>query len=129
TPSDADPREARYATAVHPSEVSGYGSQASWNTRSPAIVRAAPQRRVGEPTELARYEVRGAQRVVYGQRISGCVTITDRPASGSGRSYLVDRGLEQDGYSALRAMVADYTQQARELQQIPMSSSVIGQQL
>jgi hypothetical protein len=126
SPRETDQTEQPYATAVHSSEVSDFGSQASWNMRPPAIVRAAPQTRVGELTELARYQVNGAERVLYGQRIAGCVRIIDRPASGSGRSYLVERGLEQDGYSALKALVADYTQQARELEEIPMASSVMG---
>jgi hypothetical protein len=78
---------------------------------------------VGELTELARYEVSGAERVLYGQRIDGHVRIIDRPACGAGRSYLVERGLERDGYSALTALVADYTQQARELGAVPMASS------
>jgi hypothetical protein len=128
-PVGSDPGEQPYATAVHPSEVYGFGSQASWTAPPPALERVIPQRRLGEPTELARYQVDGVERVLYGQRIAGCVTITDQPADGSGRSYLVERGLEHDGYSALKALLADYTQQARELQQIPMSSSVMGRQL
>jgi hypothetical protein len=57
------------------------------------------------------------------------VRITDRPAAGSGRSYLVDRELERDGYSALKALVADYLEQAKELGEIPMASSVLAHQL
>jgi hypothetical protein len=125
---DADPAGQPYATAVHPSEVHGFGSQASWTVPPPAIEPGA-QRRLGELAELARYEVDGVERVLYGQRIAGCVTITDRPASGYGRSYLVERGLEQDGYSALKALVNDYTEQARELGEIPMASSVMDQSL
>jgi hypothetical protein len=128
-PRGSDPTEQPYATAVHPSEVHGFGSQASWTAPRPPLERVVPQRRLGELTELARYEVDGVERVLYGQRIAGCVTIIDRPANGSGRSYLIERGLELDGYSALKALVADYTQQARELGEIPMASSVMGQQL
>jgi hypothetical protein len=43
------------------------------------------------------------------QRINGSVRLTNRPASGPGRSYLVERELEKDGYSALKALMADYT--------------------
>jgi hypothetical protein len=121
-----DPGEQPYATAVRPHEVSGFGSQATWRITGGAL--ASPRsrrRRVGELTELARYEVRGIQRVLYGQRIAGCVRVTDRPASGAGRSYLVERGLELDGYSALKALVADYIRQAQELGDIPMASSVL----
>jgi Protein of unknown function (DUF3072) len=128
SPPEADPGEQPYATAVHPSEVSGFGSQASWQA-SPPLVRVAVQGSVGKLTELARYEVNGAERVLYGQRIAGCVRITDRPASGAGRSYLVERECEQDGYSALQALVADYIEQSRELDEVPMASSVIASQL
>ena len=57
-------------------------------------------------------------------RSNGCVRITDRPASGIGRSYLVERECEQDGYSALKALVADYIEQSRELDEVPMASSM-----
>jgi hypothetical protein len=36
------------------------------------------------------------------------VRVTDVAAHGHGRAYLVERGLEQDGYSALKSLVADY---------------------
>jgi hypothetical protein len=42
------------------------------------------------------------------------VRITDSPAVPGGRSYLVDRGLEHDGFAALLARVADYIQQSQE---------------
>ena len=130
SPREADePGQQPYATAVHPSEVSGFGSQATWHASRPALVRVAVQRPVGALTELARYEVNGTERVVCGQRIAGCVRITDRPAIGGGRSYLVERELEQDGYSALKALVADYIEQSRELDEVPMASSVVRAQL
>jgi hypothetical protein len=116
-----------YASAVQPHEVSGYGSSATWRTAAPA--RRSRRSGVGQLTELARYEAGGARRVVYGQRIDGRVRVTDRPASGAGRSYLVECGLEQDGFAALMALVADYTAQARELGRIPMASSVLTSEL
>jgi hypothetical protein len=79
---------------------------------------------VGERTELGRYRVSAGERVIYGQRVNGCVRITDRPASHGGRSYLVERECEQDGYSALKALVADYVEQSRELDEVPMASTV-----
>jgi hypothetical protein len=36
------------------------------------------------------------------------VRVTDVPAHGRDRAYLVERGLEHDGYGALKALVADY---------------------
>jgi len=84
-----------------------------------------PSPSVGERVELARYTVRSGERIVYGQRIDGVVRITDRPRTGPGRSYLVERGIEQDGYAALKALVADYTSQARLLGQIPMAMGIV----
>ncbi len=125
----SDAAEAPYATAVDDSEVEGYGSSTTWRVRggTAAATRSTP--RVGELTELARYETREGERVLYGQRVDGTVRITDRPATGPGRSYLVERGLEQDGYAALKALIADYTAQARELGAIPMATSAMAVQV
>jgi hypothetical protein len=46
---------------------------------------------VGKRVELARYTIRAGERVVYGQRINGVVRVTDNPASGRARAYLVER--------------------------------------
>jgi hypothetical protein len=118
-----------YATAPAPDEVSGWGSSATWRSSSPARAAMGRPSGVGERTELARYRVSAGERVVYGQRINGCVRITDRPASGTGRSYLVERELERDGYSALKALVADYVEQARAFDAVPMASSILHDQL
>jgi hypothetical protein len=119
-----------YATGVQPGEVVGFGSAASWRKAAPEqAVPQAAEPQVGQLTELGRYSVSGGERIVYGQRINGSVRITDRPAAGAGRSYLVERELEQDGYSALKALVADYTSQARELDAIPMASSIVRRDL
>ena len=75
---------------------------------------------VGERTELARYTIPVGQRVLYGQRVNGVVRVTDVPAGGRGRAYLVERELEQDGYDALKALVADYVAQAGLLEDVPM---------
>lgn len=126
TQTDPAEPELVYATGVQPGEVVGFGSAASWRKTTPAQavpLVAAPH--VGQRTELKRYSVSGGERVLYGQRINGSVRITDRPVSGMGRSYVVERELEHDGYEALQAIVADYTQQARALDAIPMASSVV----
>jgi hypothetical protein len=78
---------------------------------------------VGERVELGRYTVLAGQRVLYGQRVNGVVRVTDVPASGRGRAYLVERELEQDGYGALNALVADYLDQAELLDDVPMAVS------
>lgn len=80
--------------------------------------------RTGHRVELARYTTGdGGERVLYGQRVDGVVRVTDVPASGPGRAYLVERGLEQDGYDAVKALVADYLQQAELLAAVPMAVS------
>jgi len=84
---------------------------------------------VGERVELARYTVSGGERILYGQRINGVVRVTDRPSGARGRSYLIERGLERDGYAALKALVADYTSQAERLDAIPMAMSLARQTL
>ena len=74
-----------------------------------------------DQVELGRYVFTGGERVIYGQRINDVVRVTDRPAGGGDRSYLVELGLEHDGRSALEALVADYTRQAERLDAIPMA--------
>ena len=61
---------------------------------------------VGKRVELARYSIPAGERVLHGQRINGVVRVTDNPAGGRGRAYLVERELEQDGNAALQALVA-----------------------
>jgi hypothetical protein len=63
------------------------------------------------------------ERVLYGQRVTGVVRVTDVPARGRGRAYLVERELEQDGYAALNALVSYYVDQAGLLEDVPMAVS------
>ena len=64
---------------------------------------------VGERVELARYaSTDTGERVIYAHRVNGVVRVSDCPASGRGRAYLVERELEKDGHAALVALVADY---------------------
>ena len=82
--------------------------------------------RTGHRVELARYNVGGGkERIVFGQRVDGVVRVTDVPAHGRGRAYLVERGLEHDGYGALKALVADYVAQGELLAAVPMAVSLI----
>jgi hypothetical protein len=80
---------------------------------------------VGERTELGRYTVPAGERVLYGQRVDGGVRVSDVPAGARGRAYLVERELEQDGYAALKALVADYLAQAELLDDVPMAVSPV----
>jgi hypothetical protein len=75
---------------------------------------------VGQRVELARYRIPAGERVLYGQRINGVVRLTDNPAVGRGRAYLIERELEQDGNTALQALVADYVKQAELHGEVPM---------
>ena len=54
------------------------------------------------------------------------VRVTDVPVERPGRAYLVERGLEEDGYAALLALVADYLETANRLGVPPMSTTVFG---
>ena len=67
---------------------------------------------VGQRVALARYHIPAGERVLHGQRINGVVRVTDNPAGGRGRAYLVERELERDGNAALQALLADYVEQA-----------------
>ena len=58
---------------------------------------------------------------------ASCASATTPPHEG-GRCYLVERELEQEGpgaYAALKALVADYLDQARLLDRVPMAGSVV----
>jgi hypothetical protein len=81
--------------------------------------------RVGTRIELGRYTIQSGERILYGQRVDGVVRVTDRPADGAGRSFLVERGLEEDGNAALQALIADYLSQAIADQEVPMLRYVL----
>jgi hypothetical protein len=61
--------------------------------------------------------------VIVGQRVNNVVRLSDVPAAGRGRAYLIERELEKDGYAALKALVADYLAQAARLDEVPMAVS------
>lgn len=79
---------------------------------------------VGERVELARYDIDGITRIVVGQRVNGVLRVSDVPAAGGGRAYLVERGLEHDGNAALRALADGYIRQARLHAYIPATVPV-----
>jgi hypothetical protein len=82
---------------------------------------------VGDRVELGRYRTAaGVERVLYGERVAKVVRVTDVPVESPGRAYLVERGLEEDGYAALLALVADYLETANELGVPPMSTTILG---
>jgi len=60
----------------------------------------------GQRHALARYELPCGQRVLYGQRIGGCVAVSDVPVDHAGRVYLVERHIESQ--ASLNGLLADY---------------------
>jgi hypothetical protein len=76
-------------------------------------VARRPQTDRREPRGARPYAITGATRVIYGQRIEGVVRVVDVPVDDYGRAYLVERELEQDGHTALNALVADYVAYVR----------------
>ena len=85
---------------------------------TPAPLDATPER----PTARRRH---GASLTTHAtpqprQKASESPTC---PATAGGRAYLVERGLEQDGYEALKALVSDYLDQAAVLDDVPMAVS------
>jgi len=91
----------------------------------------APQTgRTGDRVELTHYTVaHGGERLLYGQRVNGSVRVTDVPRTPGGRAYLVERDLQLDGNTALRALVSDYLAQSKRLNAIPMACSPLEQYL
>lgn len=85
--------------------------------------------RTGERVELARYAVSAGARILYGQRVDGKVRLTDLPDGPGPRAVIVERELEQDGYAALQALVADYLAEAEKLDEIPMLASPVDRYL
>jgi hypothetical protein len=70
------------------------------------------------PRELARYRISAGERIVLGQRVLGIVRLTDVPADGHGRRYLIERGLT--AMAELEAVVADYLDQAQRWDAVPV---------
>jgi hypothetical protein len=83
-------------------ETEGYNATASWTDKPWEDDRP----KVGKRSELGRYTISSGERIVYGQRVDGVVRVIDRPASGAGRSYLIERGLTSK--AELDGLVADY---------------------
>jgi hypothetical protein len=101
--------------------VADYTGQAR---RLKQIPMLAPVIRTIEHVQLGSYELTGGRRILCGQRINGVVRVTDRPAEGCGRSYLVRHVHDCDGYGALCELVSEYTREARQLDQIPIAASL-----
>ena len=81
---------------------------------------ASQTKPTGARVELGRYTIPAGERIIYGQRVNRVVRVTDNPADGRGRSFLIERELEADGYQALLALVTEYVNQAAVCGEIPM---------
>jgi hypothetical protein len=78
---------------------------------------------VGQPEVLARYQCDEGTRKLVGQRIGGTVALSDVPAGGDGKVYLVERHLAS--MKELEAVIADYRQLAAALGRPPMAADWI----
>ncbi len=72
----------------------------------------------GRPKRLATYTADVGERMLVGQRTEGVVRISDLPADGQGRSYLVEP--EIGSTAEIEALVADYLAKAEQLGWVPM---------
>ena len=79
--------------------------------------RMAAAGATNEPVELARYRISSGERILRGQRILGVVRLSDIPAEGNGRRYLVER--ELTSMDELQALVDDYVDQATKWDAVP----------
>ncbi len=94
----------------------------------PATTRTPPDMARELGYELGRYTIAGAgERVLRGRRVDGEAIVIDAPTGSEGRVDLVERDLEQDGYPALKALVADYIQTATALGRIPMATRAVSE--
>jgi hypothetical protein len=72
----------------------------------------------GRPQRLAGYTADVGERILVGRRVDGAVRVSDVPADGHGRSYLVEP--EIASMAELEALVADYQAKAEKLGYVPM---------
>ncbi len=93
------------------------------NIQTPTAPTQRPP--VGDRVQLGRYSSGTGDRLIIGQRVDDVVRVSDCPAGGHGRAYLIERELEHDGNSALQALIADYLNQAHRLDEIPMATSLL----
>ena len=80
--------------------------------------RPTDARPTNPPRELARYRISADEQIVISQRVLGVVRLTDVPADGHGRRYLIERGLT--AMAELEALVADYLAQAEHWDAVPV---------
>jgi hypothetical protein len=96
-----------YATAVHPSEISGFGSSATWRLAPPPTARSGPSREPdGERTEPVRVSVQEELRAAAAvATVSATRTVHDEPI----------RAPDADGVSRLGSYEVPDDAQGREI--------------
>src|SRR4051794_35606606 len=62
--------------------------------------------------ELARHPTSDGERVIYAVRVGGLVVVSDWPADGPGRTFVIERGVTCE--RELYALVTDYVDQSIE---------------
>jgi hypothetical protein len=72
----------------------------------------------GRPVVLARYRCDEGVRQLVGQRINGKVALSDIPADGEGKAYLIERHVQ--GKAELEGIVCDYRELAERLARPPL---------
>ena len=72
----------------------------------------------GRPQRLTSYTADIGERILVAQRVDGVVRISDVPADGQGRSYLVEP--EVGSMTEIEALVNDYKAKAKKLGYVPM---------
>lgn len=74
---------------------------------------------------LGRYTTPQGVRTLYARHKDGATLITDEPAAGHGKFYLVDTIPDADGTLAIDALAELYLEEARQLCAPPMAHTVL----
>src|SRR5206468_837342 len=72
--------------------------------------RRATDSLAGPRVELARYLTSDGERVIYAVRVGGMVVVSDWPAGGPGRAFVIERGVSCE--RELYALLTDYVDQS-----------------
>lgn len=111
-----------YAPEVQPEEIEGYGSSATWRVSAPPTATVPASAR-----ELASYALGAEERVLASEPVGPEIRIVDRPRSGPGLTYLVEREPAHYEECELEALLDDYLSQASQLERVPMAGAAIEQ--
>jgi hypothetical protein len=121
--------KSEYATAVDTDEVMGFGSSARWRSRPGGRTQRPRGGEGHEPrgVRIGSYRVSAGERVLIAERSGDHIRVRDIPTRGNGASYLIEQLSAHDGLPPLRALIADYVQRARQLDEVPMAPGALEQ--